>query len=528
MVNISYDNFYWESELFDPPNPFYDDSSEDSDDPMESELSDDEEPSDPIHQTNTRALKEKLHAATVLPTVKNTLHYMQSQGLNLPLFLHALSWGNENCILDEQVQYARTSLMVSKELPKILERWYCPPWNHHKGKRAAGAWVCLQRFAGRWVRDVVEWEMKVTAPAFLSSPKELSKEHLISFDFDKLKSEVQQDAPVLWELLRNTAYRPKQEKTNLRKDPDIVCSSFADEIGSISNYLRIIWQVILNMFSQCHYTRSHHCGRVVKLWAIYLKVCGTPCTDLDLWWAINGWQMCMEQYPIKQCKRSSERFKQNLLSHRTIMSTYHCGCFCRGCITRATLSVAALRRSGFYLKTRPFPGRCEQGISNAPSGRKQDLLRLWWTSGWRWGDRCTNRSTMEKSRKVTAWLKLPLSYWNAPDLRECEPASEPYMIFDSTRSIWKLWLSTLKIWVRDYRNCWIILRTYNTIQQINRGYPWQYHNRDQEPGVLSGTPEVEARNSGFKPQHFTLTGSWAVNECWEFDEMNWPCPYWHG
>jgi len=127
MVNISYDNFYWESELFDPPNPFYDDSSEDSDDPMESELSDDEEPSDPIHQTNTRALKEKLHAATVLPTVKNTLHYMQSQGLNLPLFLHALSWGNENCILDEQVQYARTSLMVSEELPEILERWYCPP-----------------------------------------------------------------------------------------------------------------------------------------------------------------------------------------------------------------------------------------------------------------------------------------------------------------------------------------------------------------------------------------------------------------
>jgi hypothetical protein len=82
--------------------------------------------------------------------------------------------------------------------------------------------------------------MKVTAPAFLSSPKELSKEHLISFDFDKLKSEVQQDAPVLWELLRNAAYRPKQEKMNLRKDPDMVCSSFADEIGSISNYLRII------------------------------------------------------------------------------------------------------------------------------------------------------------------------------------------------------------------------------------------------------------------------------------------------
>jgi hypothetical protein len=134
MDNISDDDFYWESDLFDPPNPFCDDISEDSDDTMDSELSDDEEPSDPIHRTNTRALRGKLTAAAALPAVKNTLNYMRSQGLNLPLFLHALSWGNESCISDEQVQYARTSLMVSEELPEILERWYCPPRNHHKGK----------------------------------------------------------------------------------------------------------------------------------------------------------------------------------------------------------------------------------------------------------------------------------------------------------------------------------------------------------------------------------------------------------
>jgi hypothetical protein len=53
--------------------------------------------------------------------------------------------------------------------------------------------------------DVVEREMKVTAPAFPSFQKKLSKKHLISFDFDKLKSEVQQNAPILWELLQNTA-----------------------------------------------------------------------------------------------------------------------------------------------------------------------------------------------------------------------------------------------------------------------------------------------------------------------------------
>src|ERR1700720_1176117 len=104
MDNISDDDFYWESDLFDPPNPFCDDISKDSDDTMDSELSDDEELSDPIHRTNTRALRGKLTAAAALPVGKNPLNYMRSQGLTLPLFLHALSWGNESCISDEQVQ----------------------------------------------------------------------------------------------------------------------------------------------------------------------------------------------------------------------------------------------------------------------------------------------------------------------------------------------------------------------------------------------------------------------------------------
>jgi hypothetical protein len=108
-------------------------------------------------------LKDKLTADAVIPAVKNTLSYVRSQGLNLPLFLHVLSWGNESCIPDEQVQYARTSLMVSEKLPGILQRWYCSPRSLHKGKMAAGAHVCLQKFGARCVKDVVEQEMKVMA-----------------------------------------------------------------------------------------------------------------------------------------------------------------------------------------------------------------------------------------------------------------------------------------------------------------------------------------------------------------------------
>jgi len=85
MDDISDDDFYWESDIFDQPNPFYDDTSEDSDATINSELFDYEELSDPIHWTNTWALREKLTAAAAFPGVKNTLHYMRSQGLNLPL-----------------------------------------------------------------------------------------------------------------------------------------------------------------------------------------------------------------------------------------------------------------------------------------------------------------------------------------------------------------------------------------------------------------------------------------------------------
>jgi hypothetical protein len=116
--NILDDDFYWESDLLTHPIhsvmtfqrilmiPWTQNS------PMT-----ERKPSDPIHWTNTCNLREKLTGAAALPTVKNTLNYVCSQGINLPLFLHALSWGNESCILDKQVQYTRTSLMVNKELP---------------------------------------------------------------------------------------------------------------------------------------------------------------------------------------------------------------------------------------------------------------------------------------------------------------------------------------------------------------------------------------------------------------------------
>ena len=152
---------------------------------------------------------------------------MKQQDINLPIFLNALSWGCLGCHSDSEVQYARTSLTVSDELPGILWHWYNPlrGVNLKKGKRPSGAWCSLWAFAIECVGDLIDRKMKISAPLFLSPPEELSEDHLTKTDFEQLKHETKCDAPVLWQLLQCTAYSKKQELQNKHKDQDMVSAT---------------------------------------------------------------------------------------------------------------------------------------------------------------------------------------------------------------------------------------------------------------------------------------------------------------
>src|SRR5580693_6921846 len=98
---------------------------------------------------------------------------MDSQSINLPIFLDALSWGDPGCHSNPKVQYARTALMVSDKLPGILERWYKPPRTQRekKGRQPAGAQQTLREFALQCVSGCVDREMKISAPLFRSGPQ---------------------------------------------------------------------------------------------------------------------------------------------------------------------------------------------------------------------------------------------------------------------------------------------------------------------------------------------------------------------
>ncbi|KAF8239907.1 hypothetical protein L208DRAFT_1075251, partial [Tricholoma matsutake] len=128
-------------------------------------LDDEEEIGEPIPLVHTFNMKQRLANEDLASKVKEVLSFMKQKKINLPIFLDTLSWGDAGCCSDPEIQYARTSLMVSEELPGILMCWYKPPrsLNHKKGKWLAGARNTLLEFAVECVSDVVDWEMKCSA-----------------------------------------------------------------------------------------------------------------------------------------------------------------------------------------------------------------------------------------------------------------------------------------------------------------------------------------------------------------------------
>jgi len=115
----------------------------------------------PIQMARTRSLRERLTPETAHQKVLNVLNYMDTIGLDLPIFLDLLSWGDQACIENRKINYERTSLMVSKELPSILARWHKPPRSPGStSARAEGASHVVEQFAFDCVASVIDSELQ--------------------------------------------------------------------------------------------------------------------------------------------------------------------------------------------------------------------------------------------------------------------------------------------------------------------------------------------------------------------------------
>ncbi|KAF9537692.1 hypothetical protein CPC08DRAFT_808667 [Agrocybe pediades] len=216
-----------------------------------------------IQVERTHLLRSRLKSDEILSKVLDVLNCIASNGLDLPLFLDAVSWGSPDCHSHRTVQYARTALLASDELLGILQRWYKPPRraNEGRGRRPTGARETLHKFAFSCILDKVDEEMHTSAHLFASPSTELSEKHLLSLDFQDLQDKVQVDAPVLWKIIKHAATSQRKEVPVQKKNnPDLVAVS---------------------CIAQMQYSRSRHQNKFQKVWSMYFKACGLSARAFD-------------------------------------------------------------------------------------------------------------------------------------------------------------------------------------------------------------------------------------------------------
>ena len=63
-----------------------------------------------------------LSGQSLCQKVIKVLDTMEREGIDMPIFLDVISWGDAECITNDKVRYARTALMGSRQLPGILKR----------------------------------------------------------------------------------------------------------------------------------------------------------------------------------------------------------------------------------------------------------------------------------------------------------------------------------------------------------------------------------------------------------------------
>jgi hypothetical protein len=170
----------------------------------------------------TESIRKSFDNQALAERVRSVLGFMTSVGINLPVFLWAISWNIPELVSDLNVSAERTALMVSDELPGILAHWRRPPRKHSSGIRTKAAYDTMNRFALETVLEIIEYEMGALGNVFNSPQSELSEEGLLDIKWKDMVASACHEAPTTWALLRHAAYTQKQESRNTTTNPDTV------------------------------------------------------------------------------------------------------------------------------------------------------------------------------------------------------------------------------------------------------------------------------------------------------------------
>ncbi|KAJ7437506.1 hypothetical protein FB451DRAFT_1451536 [Mycena latifolia] len=162
--------------------------------------------------------------------------------------------------------------LKSERLPGILRRWHKPPRPAKSKKhRPKGATAVMERFALECSQGILERELELLAHLFDSpAGEDITEEQLTGLSFPATVKEAKKIAPNLFAALFRLARTEGQQERNP-----------ANKNGLAGKLDRIF---VIAIFS---YTRTHHRGRLQKLFAIYFKFRGLSAKGFDTLHAIG-------------------------------------------------------------------------------------------------------------------------------------------------------------------------------------------------------------------------------------------------
>ncbi|KAK7040683.1 hypothetical protein VNI00_009589 [Paramarasmius palmivorus] len=221
---------------------------------------------------NTRILREKIGNRPMASSVRRVLAVMKEEGLDLPLFLDFLSWGDESCVQDPTIQYARSALLGSVELLGIFRRWFKPPRSkRYKKKRASRAQKVMVEIAKEILGKAIEEELEDVGGYFRTgSVGDLRAEELTRFDFELMRQMLLREAPLVSNFVEDLAIPECRRKGDkVRKSDSKVCP------------YRGHAQILVLFVSLLSYSQNNRHNRMQKMLAIYFKFKGTTAKAFD-------------------------------------------------------------------------------------------------------------------------------------------------------------------------------------------------------------------------------------------------------
>lgn len=170
-----------------------------------------------------RKILSTLPSTEIASRLRRVIDFMASElSLDVTLFLHYLSWSHEDITSDPTIQYARTALMWSDELPDILNKWYRPPRQHGAGVRTVAAHEALEDFGIALVSRKLNAEFRDLGAYMHAPSSELSEESLLSTSILDIAEEVMKTAPTFWKIAEGIVSTPRQREVNTYKSNSTV------------------------------------------------------------------------------------------------------------------------------------------------------------------------------------------------------------------------------------------------------------------------------------------------------------------